>query len=267
MTGISSYTCREEFEQTDLTSITTDVGSTSTSLLTLELRESMTTLLDKPLACDLYRWSSDLGLIYHYLLPLVRIVARKTIRAVADELEEEVMADAAANLYIQLARRTYDSDEWDPDHFINHYYAIVRRHIIEAFRDVVIILPEKYEQPQPPRMLHPYDVENHLYLLQIPDVIRQHASNRIRFSGAEKDACLYLIDRILTGTRIVLPYLTNELHLREPEFYVTYIVVILRATIYDLKLEGYHFTGHAVLFGHDGYSSSDRDQDSGSAGS
>jgi hypothetical protein len=66
----------------------------------------------------------------------------------------------------------------------------------------------------------------------------QVVTKKIRFKGYELQACMYVLDRILQGARIVPAYLKRDLDIKDPEFFVSYVVVMLRNALYDMKHQG-----------------------------
>lgn len=167
------------------------------------------------------------------------IVRQQQYPYLEQDLAEECLADASVYLYQQLTRRTYQHTHGDPDHFTNHFYTIIKRQLYKTVMEVqqFTYLPAGSEPDKSPKPIHPWDVEQHIYLEQLPGQVRDLVMRKIRFEGQEYQACLYVLDRVLTGARIVPAYMKNELNVRDPNFLVTYMVVVLRSTLYDLKLQ------------------------------
>jgi hypothetical protein len=85
-------------------------------------------------------------------------------------------------------------------------------------------------------MLYPTDVENHIYLEQLPGYLRDLVVERFRFVGYELQACMYILDRLLTGSKIVVAYMKRVIGIKDPDFFISYVVVMIRKTIYDMKI-------------------------------
>ena len=204
---------------------------------------------DSLLACDLYWKSSNTELIYTYLLPLVRIVISKEFPVLDDAQNDEVLSDAACYLFEYVHKRKYEHTEANEGHFTGYFYTIIKRQMYWSLNEVqrFAYLPPDTNIPTP-RLVHPRDVENHIYLEQLPGYVRSLVIKRFRFRESELAACMYVLDQVLTGERIVLAYIRRDLNISDPEFFVTYVLVILRSTIYKLKLTGHHYCFSDVFY-------------------
>lgn len=166
----------------------------------------------------------------------MKVVIKKLFPGIEYELDDILIADAVSALYQSVMRRKYESNG-DDNHFTGYFFNVIKRQMYNSLNDKT-----SFEHPAatitPSRVIHPLDVENHIYLEQLPGFIRDAVVARIRFTGRELQACMYVLDRLLTGSNIVSAYLKRGIGVQDPEFFVTYIVVLMRSSIYDLKIRG-----------------------------
>jgi len=177
------------------------------------------------------------SLCYDFLLPLVSIAWQTKFSSVGVEHRDEVFSDAAAYLAIQLARRTYNEYRWDDNHFTYHFLTIVRRQMYKSVSSLLDKVPGDVVF-EPSRPMHPREMERHIYLEQLPGELMREVTKKFRFKGRELQACMYVADRILQGARVVPAYLRRDLDIADPQFFVSYVVVLLRNALYDMKLQG-----------------------------
>lgn len=78
-----------------------------------------------------------------------------------------------------------------------------------------------------------------LYLEQLPAELGRSVVRSIRFKGDERDACVYILDRILRGRNPVLSVLRNhfELPLDRSLFLVDYVTVKIRMCLRELSVD------------------------------
>ena len=203
----------------------------------MEVRNRLSSVYDAALACDLYTLNRDPNLTYDVLLPLISMVVKKHFPGLERTREDDMISDAMGSLYIQLLRRKYNHHEWNERHFTTFFWNVIKRQLYDSINAI-----NKSHYPPgmlaPPHMIHPIDVENHMYLEQLPGFVRDIVTKRFRFTGRELQACMYVLDRLLTGSQIVAAYLKRIIGVDDPEFFVTYVVVLIRSSIYELKIQG-----------------------------
>jgi hypothetical protein len=163
------------------------------------------------------------------------IVLRKHFLGLEGSRQDEMITDTLAYLYDHIRLRKYDDDTPSVERFFTYFYTIIKRQLINTFNEIV-----SYERPKgcikPARMLYPQDVENHIYLNQLPGYIRDLVVDSFRFDGLELQACMYVLDRLLNGSKIVVAYMKRMIGVKDPEFFISYVVVMIRKTIYEMKI-------------------------------
>lgn len=240
MTGISTSISRtKRGRPPGLQFSAEDAPSKQLSTLTPEVQKLLSGSYDSVLVCDLYHLGRDSNLIFELMMPLIIIVMRRHYLGVGRMAEDELVTDAMGGLYTALRKRVYDAKFVDHRHFTAYFWNIIRRELSDTLGAYHRLHhPPTTIEVEHPRMIQPQEVENHIYLEQLPVFVRDIVIKQIRFSGRELQACLYVLDRILTGARIVLAYMKRLIGVSDPEFFVSYIVVKIRMTIYELKLRG-----------------------------
>ena len=84
------------------------------------------------------------------------------------------------------------------------------------------------------------DVENRIFLNELKGLVGDRVLGRIRFSGLAWDACRYILECVLGERRVVEYHLRRYYGLKNPSFYVDYIEVLLRESLYDFRSQQYH---------------------------
>lgn len=179
----------------------------------------------------------DLEGLYISMIPLVKIVISKEVFWPTPDLIDEVQQAGMVGLYEALKYRKYMSrQEKGADHFGVFFYTTVKRAVYDILCHLKMTPDDGSEfLPEVSRMIHPNDVLNHLYLEQLPRLIRIMVKSRIRFQGNEGIACKYILDRVLKGADIALGFLKRDLKIKNPQFFIDYILVLVRWSLYRLK--------------------------------
>ena len=236
-TGTSISTSAKKVGLTHKRPTAEDQSSQFISLLTSEVKKMIWTLYDSSLACDLYQHDCDSDLIFYFLAPVLRIVLLRCIFGLDEEARESLITDAMAPLFINIVERRYNPDTWDDNHFTNFFYMVIKRQYFETLNS-----DKRFERPPvamlPSRLIHPQDVINHIYLGQIPGIVREEVSKGFRFQGRDLLACMYVLDRLLTGSQVVTSYMKRTFTINDPNFIISYVLVRIRGTIYQMKIKG-----------------------------
>lgn len=194
---------------------------------------------DNDLCHDLYWCSDDLDLIFELMQPLVRVVLLSTMNNLDEDQVEEYTSVGNLSLFEALAHRKYKSDYDDPNHFYLYFYTTLRGDFLRSYYKVKHFVPETGSERmfRPARLIHPFDVERHIYLEQIPSEVAGIVIDRIRFDGNDLQACLYALSRILDNKTPVVNFMRRDLKVRDPEFLVSYVLVLVRSALYEMRLQ------------------------------
>ena len=163
------------------------------------------------------------------------------------------MGDALVGLYLLITRRNF-SVNWSPTHldFFRYVYAHMKFHVWHVLQDQQPT--PVYEGPIPPkpRLPHPHDAENKIYLEELPGHVHSRVSSRIRFTDRDRQACEYALNRILHGKKVLPSYLQRNFRVNDVQLYVGYITLLIRSTLESLKREGgRHWFGSVQDFRYD----------------
>lgn len=78
------------------------------------------------------------------------------------------------------------------------------------------------------------DAENSMFLHEIVGLMRTDISAHIRFSGKTRDACLYVLDRLISQQRVVPLVLKNTYEV-PPQFITDYVIVLCRSYLHRVR--------------------------------
>lgn len=206
---------------------------------------------DAELCCHLYWTADSYDLLYECMLPLVRIVLRREMFDHAED--EDYYADGFETLSYNLMYHKYDHDGEDPGSFNSFFYMAIRRAVVARYWADKYAMPFDHSESWRPQSqtLHPYDIENQMYLEQLPNHVTQLVLDRIRFTNRELNACLYFLNQLMTGGKIIYYYVKNDLGVQDPDFYLNYVLVLLRSTLHSMKLQGVYLMQGSERFVYD----------------
>lgn len=199
----------------------------------------MTSDYDNDLCHDLYRMSDDLVLTFELMQPLVRVVLLSTMNNLDEDQLEEYTSVGNLSLFEAISQRKYKSDQDDPNHFYLYFFTTLRGDFIKSYWKTKHFVPETGSEKmfRPARLVHPFDVERHIYLEQIPSEVSGLVIDKIRFDGNDLQACLYALSRILDNKIPVVNFMKRDLKVKDPEFLVSYVLILVRATLYEMRLQ------------------------------
>ena len=83
-------------------------------------------------------------------------------------------------------------------------------------------------------------VENRIFLNELKGIVESSVLGRVRFSGLVGEACGYILACFLGERRIVEYHLRRRYGLKNPRFYIDYVEVLLRDSLYDVRSRQYH---------------------------
>lgn len=196
---------------------------------------------DEPRAFSLYILyesgdDSVLNELLENLCPLIRRCFRMEVNKDALGDRGNLESDALEAVY-ELLR-----DQDIPTHHSRVFTRYVSTVIIRTFRDSLVKLRQQtfdlwqVAQTYPgARLVTSYDVEADIYREQIHRELRKVVRSRIRFQGADRDACVYIIDCELGYKE--LPSLTVRRKVGLPnarcKYLIRYVNVLIRAALWE----------------------------------
>ena len=79
------------------------------------------------------------------------------------------------------------------------------------------------------------DVENKIFFVQLQAEICYRVEKRIRFKGLKREACVYMLHKLLEVGEVALKPTAHLFSLEKPVFYRDYVLVLLRTELHQLR--------------------------------
>lgn len=182
-----------------------------------------------------YQEGADVSEMLSLLAPLIRevIIVHRFRPRSPDEYQDFHSAG-----FLRLCEALAESPEFrDEDELRIWFRSRVKAMLSHVYWQERRFYPrngsEKFMLPQPD--IKTADVERQIYLRQLRTMIYREVAKKIRFSGSERMACMFVLRRVIQGRRIMLRKLREQFNLENPMFYVQYITVLARDALYRVK--------------------------------
>jgi hypothetical protein len=79
------------------------------------------------------------------------------------------------------------------------------------------------------------DAENRIFLDELRVEIYNKVDAGIRFNGLQRDACLYMLQKLIEGADVHLKSTARLFDLKNPNFFKGYVLLLLRVELYHLR--------------------------------
>ena len=191
---------------------------------------------DSDLCYDLYR-IGNYDVLLELMVPLARTVLSIEMKGLSDELFDEYLSSSIVTLCENIRNRKYDDSTPDPDRFTNFFYTAVKRTLSSDYWSTKLFIPESGSEcyTHRVRFITHQDIDNRIFLAQLPYEIYHLVESRIRFDGKEYEACLYVLERILQGKRVVAYKMKKQYGIQDYLFFIRYVQILIRSVLYEMK--------------------------------
>lgn len=195
--------------------------------------EAYRALLKKP---------KDIGLVlvaWEATLPILNCVLWTQFRGVqpGTETYDEAISSVSIKIYNYLmSDRFYEKYYDDPKSHFSLLFTICRSEVITAINKV-----KRYETVDMSAITPSIvdgghgAIEHKIFVKQLPTYILAQIETKIRFTGAERDLCTFLAERLILGKGIPVPIIRNKWGTRNLRFFADYVRVLVRSILYVLK--------------------------------
>lgn len=95
--------------------------------------------------------------------------------------------------------------------------------------------PNLYFRERSPRFPLPYDVEDAIFVEELPRSLALDISSSLRFGGKAREASVYVFRRLLHGKAVLPIWLSRAYEISEPEFFIDHVKVCIRRHLYDAR--------------------------------
>jgi hypothetical protein len=197
---------------------------------------------DACLGFELYRFYLNGGIDAENTLKyLQRTVAHQIYQKysyMGIDILEDLYQACSLQLWLSIFHKRLPREEIGKFH--QYIYEVVRRWIGFTF-DKEYDDSHKYldisnwDQSNLRRFRFQYDIDNDIFLDELPQSITWDLMDFCRFKGNTRRAIRYCIGCILTGSRIATSYLKRRYDLIDPDFIIEHTLIILRSCLYRYK--------------------------------
>lgn len=181
--------------------------------------------------------------IVMYLKRYVIMYIKSNYKHLGDDVCGDLVQAVLTELWkVIVARKIPETNIFVYHSFIN---TVMRRAASKEFNTVYGHSPreipyEMYESRYFNRDITPKDIEDQIFLEELPNALRKRISKKSRFQNKYyQEAIAYILERILTQTRIVPDYLKRQFGFNNSviRFLTEHVYVLLRIELYDIRLQ------------------------------
>lgn len=197
---------------------------------------------DRNIAFELYNnYVCKIAPLSYVLAYLQRSVALR-ITMKYRHLGLDTCEDLVQSVMMKLIKCVKDQifPEDDADGFNSFLLAIIDNHTARAFSTLYDDVPGKldiheYGRHYQKRFRSQYDVEDAIYLNEIPELLCKDVVDHLRFDGEFRAATEYVLQMLLSGRRVVHYWIKNNFRISNHRFLVEHAVVNLRKRLYEAR--------------------------------
>lgn len=182
----------------------------------------------------------DLSLAWREAVPAIGVVySRAGFDDTGRITEAEYISTAACRIYSELENRAFKGEHQ------NSYSFYLQRISMNAFLRETSewtanrVIDFDYHGPQAPagRVRSIADVEQHIYLNQLPALLEDMVTDKIRFDGLKFEACVYALRQVL-ASKVASPRWMKKaygLAREEADMLVDYVTIRIRLSLYEIR--------------------------------
>ena len=95
-------------------------------------------------------------------------------------------------------------------------------------------------RPQVANIFSPRDMENFIFIRQIKELVQERVLSRVRFYGTDREACVFILDKVVRGVRLVPDQLVSQFELvrKDARFFIGYMTCLVRDALFHIRDEG-----------------------------
>lgn len=200
---------------------------------------------DQEVSLSLYRQYLDGDLpvneLLTYLYRFVVIALRDSYPRTPHTLMEDLAQEALLRVWTTVERRLIPSDA------VGRFHGYMRRIVTNAaakvFReeeDLDKLDSAWYDADNIQRRFSSaWDVENKLFIEDLPRVVRSRVLFDFRFPDPDRrEAAAYIIDCLFAGKRIVRKWLEVRYNISDPDFVIDHVCIRVRMALWGLREQG-----------------------------
>jgi len=179
------------------------------------------------------------GEVVDQFLPLCQVLLKIQFWYVPQYLYEDLLSDSYLGLYSAVVKKKCDADRID----YSFFYAVVKNSMYTSYKKNLPtrMRTHKYalttDLPFASKYTSDRDIINHLFVKQLPDIIRKSVLRRVRFVGDEYRACRYILNRFLMRKQVISNVLKTRYNIPEEQhkFLVDFVAARSRVELYKLR--------------------------------
>jgi len=170
------------------------------------------------------------------LMPLVYSMISRRFKGIQHAHKDDLFSEAATKVWKTV------EDKKIPDSLPEVFYTYVIHAINSGLSIALRKLDPSYTRlmahnmpPSSPRYPTVRQIDAKIFLEELPDLIRKRVLPTLRFDGRTREACCYVMDRILGNKRVVRRVLSTRFGINNPDFYIEHVQVRIRTFLYDVR--------------------------------
>lgn len=186
------------------------------------------------------RVSMDSFMTYGRRFVISRILKKKYHRTVHIDVLEELVQDTLLAMWRMAEKKSIPSRAWPV--FIGYLNTLANRQFYKVFHRMYDQLPEVVEDLHIHaarylrRIPTSHDVEDEVYVYELPMVIRKEVLGGLRFYGTNvHGAVKYILDRVFNDEPVVETWLKIHYGIDNPVFLEEHVRVRIKMALYDLR--------------------------------
>lgn len=170
------------------------------------------------------------------LMPLIYAIISRKFKGIQESHYDDLFGEAASKVWKAIENRNL------PDSMPEVFYTYVIHAINSGVANALNRLDAPYTRldvrkmpPVSSRFATVQQVDAKIFLEELPQLIRKKLVPTLRFSGKARQACEYILDRVLANKRVVRRMLVTRFGIENPDFYIEHIQIRLRFFLYDVR--------------------------------
>ena len=170
------------------------------------------------------------------LMPLVYSLIARRFQGIQQAHKDDLFSEGATRVWKAIEEKKI------PDSLPEVFYTYVIHAINSGLSIGLRKLDPSYTRLMahnlPPSSLRYPTVEQidaKMFLDELPGLIRKRIVPTLRFRGKTREACCYIMDRILGNKRVVRRVLSTRFGIKNPDFYIEHVQVRVRSFLYDIR--------------------------------
>lgn len=176
-------------------------------------------------------------------LPVLGVVLSMHFRRLKPGCEEydEIISSVPARLFLHIIKdRFYQEYYEEPASQFSYLFTYFYYEILNVLKKCKRLASLHHDVPCTSFLAFNFEAaststECRVHVSELPRHIKDTVIKRIRFCGDERDLCVFLVESLVDGKGIPAVILRQRWGVRDPEFFSSYIRVLIRSVLLEMK--------------------------------